>query len=96
MLEDGNLCRIFGCSRKILNALTWGTGDMLNFLKIKILTLGDLKLTRSLSSVCKTTFQCNIYSSMLTSTKQTRQSVAVQREGGIPVGIKILHPYQGP
>ncbi len=26
----------------------------------------------------------------------TRQSVAVQREGGIPVGKKILHPYQGP
>ncbi len=27
---------------------------------------------------------------------QTRQSVAVQREGGIPVGKKILHPYQNP
>ncbi len=27
---------------------------------------------------------------------KTRQSVAVQREGGIPVGKKILHPYQGP
>ncbi len=27
---------------------------------------------------------------------ETRQSVAVQREGGIPVGKKILHPYQGP
>ncbi len=26
----------------------------------------------------------------------TRQSVAVQREGGIPVGKKILHPYQNP
>ena len=26
----------------------------------------------------------------------TRQSVAVQREGGIPVGQKILHSYQGP
>ncbi len=25
---------------------------------------------------------------------QTRQSVAVQREGGIPVGNKILNPYQ--
>ncbi len=24
----------------------------------------------------------------------TRQSVAVQREGGIPVGNKMLHPYQ--
>ncbi len=27
---------------------------------------------------------------------KTRQSVAVQREGGIPVGNKILHPYQNP
>ncbi len=27
---------------------------------------------------------------------KTRQSVAVQREGGIPVGKKILHPYQNP
>ncbi len=27
---------------------------------------------------------------------ETRQSVAVQREGGIPVGNKILHPYQNP
>ncbi len=26
----------------------------------------------------------------------TRQSVAVQREGGIPVGNKVLHPYQNP
>ncbi len=25
---------------------------------------------------------------------KTRQSVAVQREGGIPVGKKIIHPYQ--
>ncbi len=27
---------------------------------------------------------------------ETRQSVAVQREGGILVGKKILHPYQNP
>ncbi len=27
---------------------------------------------------------------------KTRQLVAVQREGGIPVGNKIPHPYQNP
>ncbi len=27
---------------------------------------------------------------------KTRQSAAVQREGGIPVDNKILHPYQNP
>ncbi len=36
-----------------------------------------------------------VHSGVLTKLRQTRQLVAVQREGGIPVGKKILHPYQG-